>query len=129
MTKCRLCDKDAVDELLNPGPQPICNRFLKKRDEPEESFSLTVGQCRTCGLVQLIDDVPAAELLPPYEWISYNEPEGHLDTLTDIIAGSPALEKQSVICGVSFKDDSLLRRLNDRGIARAWRIDPQADLG
>ncbi len=39
------------------------------------------------------------------------------------------MTKDSVVCGVSFKDDSLLRRLGQRGYQNTRRVDPERDLG
>lgn len=128
MNRCRLCEEDAVRELLDLGPQPICNRFLKHTDQEQYTHPMVLGQCGACGLIQIKDPVPACELLPPYEWITYNEPEGHLDTLADVITSLPELTKQSVICGISYKDDTLLERMNNRGFKNTWRMDLQEDL-
>ena len=126
---CLLCRTQQVEQLLDFGPQPICNRFLAAPDSEEAAFPMRLGQCGACGLVQMIAPVPAAELKPRCDWITYNEPEEHLDRLADVLAALPGLTKQSAVCGISFKDDSLLRRLRERGYLRTRRIDPCEDLG
>lgn len=129
MSTCFLCKRDQVRTLLDFGPQPICNRFPTSPDEKEALFPMRIGQCQACGTVQSTAPLPAAELKPFYDWITYNEPEGHLDRLADDIAALPGLTKESTICGISFKDDSLLRRLRERCYPRTWRLDPATDLG
>jgi hypothetical protein len=129
MDTCHLCKAPEVIGLLDFGLQPICNRFLTAPDAEEATFPMLFGQCGRCGLVQIVSPVPAQELKPRVDWITYNEPEGHLDHLADLIARLPGLTKDSAICGVSFKDDSLLRRLRERGLPQTWRLDPQRDLG
>jgi hypothetical protein len=129
MDICHLCKAPNVVGLLDFGPQPICNRFLTAPDAEEAKFPMRFGQCGRCGLVQIVSPVPARELKPRVDWITYNEPEGHLDHLADLIAKLPGITKDSAICGVSFKDDSLLRRLRERGYPHARRLDPQNDLG
>ncbi|HMC65225.1 MAG TPA: class I SAM-dependent methyltransferase [Gemmataceae bacterium] len=129
METCHLCRQPAVQELLDFGPQPVCNRFLAHRWEGEYRHRLAMGVCHSCGLVQLLDPPPAIQLAPRVGWITYNEPEGHLDTLADTLARLPGLTSDAVIAGVTFKDDSTLRRLRDRCFSRTWRIDPGADLG
>ena len=128
MEACRLCRQPAVEDLLDFGPQPISNRYLTKSGEPEYRHRLALGVCRRCGLVQLTDPAPAAELAPRVDWITYNEPEGHLESLADIIARLPGLTPDSVFVGVTGKDESTLRRLQARGFSQTWRIDPAADL-
>ena len=129
MDKCLVCGAQSVGLLLDFGPQPICNRFLTSPEEEEATFPMCVGQCNTCGLVQSLLPVPAEELKPRSDWITYNEPEGHLDRLADTIAALPNLTKNSVLGGITFKDDTLLRRMRERGFAQTWRLDPRADLG
>ena len=90
---------------------------------------MVIEQCDACRLVQISNPVPAIELLPHYDWITYNEPEGHLDHLVEIISNLPGLTRDSAICGISFKDDSTLMRLANLGFGRTWRIDPESNLG
>jgi SAM-dependent methyltransferase len=108
---------------------PISNRFVVNPDDEEYTHPLLMGQCNACGLLQLINPVPAGELLPPYEWITYNEPEGHLDQLANIISTLPCITKDATICGISYKEDSTLARLRQWGFHRVWRIDMVRDLG
>ena len=126
---CHLCKSETMVGLLDFGPQPICNRFLADPLDEEYTHPLAVGQCQACGLVQLSDAAPATEVKPRYDWITYAEPEGHLDRLAEIMAGLPGLTRDSTIAGVSFKDDSTLRRMNEKGFGNTWRIDVEADLG
>lgn len=129
MDKCLLCQAEQVKRLLDFGPQPICSRFPASSDANEEMFPIIIGQCAGCGAVQSINPVAAGELKPRINWITYNEPEGHLDQLANTIAGLPGLTPDSVFGGVSFKDDTLLRRMRERGFIRTWRLDPREDLG
>jgi hypothetical protein len=124
---CFLCRSDELTPLLDVGPQPISNRFLRTPDEPEERFPIALRQCGACGVVQIHTPVPARALIPPYDWITYNEPEGHLDELVDVLLELPGLGSGALAGGVSFKDDSTLARLARRGL-RTWRLDLRQDL-
>lgn len=116
-------------ELLRDfGPHPICNRYLTAADAPEFTHPMVIGQCGACGLVQTLDPVPAAELVPVVDWIAYNEPEGHLDAVAETLAGLPGLKPGAVCVGVSFKDDTLVTRMQQRGFT-TWRLDMERDLG
>lgn len=130
MTTCQICESSRVAMLLDFGKQPICNRFVSSPDEPEHEYPIAIGQCQDCGLVQLATPpVPGKELRPRVEWITYREPEAHLDRLADAISRLPGLTNRSVIAGVSFKDDSLLERLRAWGFSQIWRMDTEQDLG
>ena len=90
---------------------------------------MVMGHCESCGLVQMIEPAPANELIPRVSWITYNEPEGHLDTLAQVIYDLPGVNEDSTVCGISFKDDSLVARLEGLGVKNAWRIETEQDLG
>ena len=126
---CHVCEENSVTEVLDFGPQPICNRFLHDPMEDENRHPMVVGQCTVCGMVQIPDPVSAKDIVPPFDWISYNEPEGHLDELVNILTGLDGITKDSTICGVSYKDDTILRRFQDMGFKLTWRIDPKDDFG
>jgi C-methyltransferase-like protein/putative zinc binding protein/methyltransferase family protein len=129
MKICHLCAAPQVETLNDFGQQPICNRFPKSATEPEATFPMLLELCKACGLIQNTQPVPAAELRPRVEWITYNEPEGHLDIVADKVAALPELTRAAVVGGISFKDDTLLGRMRERGFASTWRLDPKADLG
>lgn len=127
-TACHLCKSKGVTELLDLGPQPICNRFLTAPSDDEFLHPMAIGLCEACALVQIINPVPAEELMPQVDWITYNEPEGHLDRLAQTIRDLPGINGDAAICGISFKDDSLLARLEGLGIKYTWRLEPERDL-
>jgi len=125
---CLLCGNKGLARLIDVGPQPVSNRFLRARADDEELFPVALRQCDACALVQFEQPVPASALVPPYDWVTYNEPEGHLDELVDILLALPGIGPGRVAAGVSFKDDSTLARLRRKGL-RTWRVDFRNDLG
>jgi C-methyltransferase-like protein/putative zinc binding protein len=125
---CFVCRNGELTRLVDVGPQPVSNRFLRAPTDDEELFPVALRQCDACGLVQIEQPVPASALVPPYDWVTYSEPEGHLDELVDILLGLPGVGPGCVAAGVSFKDDSTLARLERRGL-ETWRIDFKDDLG
>ena len=127
MSGCAGCGRGALVAVLDVGAQPIASHFLPDRAAVAPTHRLAVGICERCGLLQQLEPPAPQTLVPPYDWITVNEPELHLDNLADTItalAGGPG----AVAAGATFKDDSLLRRLAERGF-RTWRIAPDADLG
>ncbi len=128
MSTCYFCHSKNVAKLLDLGQQPVSNRFLRGKTDNEKNYPLVMNQCQDCGLIQINDPVPADELRPPYDWITYNEPEGHLDTLVEIIKKLPGVTPDSKFCGITFKDDSTLMRLQKLGFSNTYRLDPKQDL-
>ncbi|GAA4195466.1 class I SAM-dependent methyltransferase [Microbispora amethystogenes] len=57
-TTCRVC-RGPLGEFLDLGRQPLSDRFLTEREIPGEFFyRLAVGACASCGMVQLMEEVP-----------------------------------------------------------------------
>jgi hypothetical protein len=126
---CLSCRSKAVSPAIDFGRHALCNRFLETPTANEETVPLGLGVCDRCGVVQILEPSSAELLRPRVPWISCTEPEGHLDDLAASITKLPGLTAGGSICGVSFKDDSLLRRLEHAGPFRTWRIDPRTELG
>jgi hypothetical protein len=126
---CVCCGIPSVEVLLDFGPQPPSNRFVRPDAPDEEAHPLVVGQCPECGLIQLIDPMPFSMVKSHFDWVAYNEPEGHLDELVARLRGLPGLSPDSRITGLTYKDDSTLARFNRAGYVNTFRYDLAADLG
>ena len=126
---CRVCGRIGVREHLDFGPQAVRNRFLRSAGDLEYTHPLSIGYCGSCGVVQLTAPPPADELRPRFEWVTYNEPERHLDDLVRTLTRLPGVTPASTFAGLTYKDDSALARLNRLGFSNAWRPDVRADLG
>lgn len=109
------------------GQQPILNRFEPVPLSENAFFPLRLGQCKSCGLLQLTDTVPAAAIRPRKAMI-YREPERHLDAVVKDIARLSDAREETRIFGLTYKDDSTLERLDKAGYGRTWRPSIQ-DLG
>jgi hypothetical protein len=115
--------------LLDLGLQPVSNRFLPVgTDEKVPRYPIELCVSCTTGLIHLGKTFPVKELTPRYNWLTCFEPEDHLDDLTERLIQLPGISHESVFGAYSFKDDSTLRRLKDRGYDKVWRIDPIKDL-
>lgn len=126
---CNNCGSVELIQLIDAGNQPVCNRFVGNYSAGSYRYPLVVNQCKVCGEVQINNPVPVEEVVPQYDWITYNEPEAHLDNLVDKIISLESIDKDSIICGITFKDDSTLLRLKNKGFKNIWRIDNRIDLG
>ena len=83
MKDCSACQQPTCAEIINFGDLPICHHFLKD-SETEGTHPAALGQCAFCGLVQMMNPIPPAKLVPRFDWITYNEPEAHLDAVVDM---------------------------------------------
>ena len=129
MSTCCLCNSTCLETLVRAEAQPLGNRFLHSVDADEYTNVKHAAVCLDCGLVQMLTPVPAKEMMPLFDWITYNEPEPHLDRTAEVLFGLDGIGPDSVVGGVSFKDDSTIARLERMGVKNTWRIDPEAHLG
>jgi hypothetical protein len=121
---CVGCLSNSVGIVLDLGKQPPSNRFEASDLIETDYHSLIVGQCQHCGLIQLVKPMIEPLVRSRFDWISYNEPESHLDDLARRIKNLPGLVRSSQIYGMSYKDDSTLSRLTKLGLLTAERLHP-----
>jgi C-methyltransferase C-terminal domain len=114
--------------LLDLGPQPVSSHFTRSPSTPVVQHSLTVIVCDACGVVQLAQPFPFKDLIPPYEWMTYREPEAHLDAVVERIWHLPGVSKNAAVGGITFKDATTLERMRARGCSRVWSLDLHGDL-
>jgi hypothetical protein len=125
---CLSCD-GKVSVLVDFGMQTPSNRFELPETPVMDRHPLVAGQCGDCGLIQLSDPMAPAMAKSRFEWLTYNEPEGHLDDLVSRLCKLPGVSASSRIAGLTYKDDSTLARFNRLGYANTYRYEPAADFG
>lgn len=126
--RCLVCDAGEVDLVLDLGLQAVSSHFTSTSGAPTLKRPLAVGVCLACGTVQLTEPFPFRDLTPPYDWITYREPERHLDEVVADLFARGLVAEGATVAGLSFKDDTTLARFAERGLA-TWRLDVQRDLG
>lgn len=128
MRSCLVCGEGEVETLLELGPQPVSSHYAPSPDAAVIRHDLTLAVCASCGFVQLGRPFPPEDLVPPYDWITYREPEAHLDGVVERVAALMGGRRIEAVAGVSYKDSTTVERLVSREGARGWIIDPQNDL-
>lgn len=129
LNSCLCCRAESVSVLVDFGPQPPSNRFERPDSPVLTRHPLKVGQCAECGLIQLVDPMPPSEAKSRFEWLTYNEPEGHLDGIVSRLCQLPGIDSSSRIAGLTYKDDTTLARFNRLGYVNTYRYQAAADLG
>jgi hypothetical protein len=114
-------------ELLDFGHQPISNRYVKPGEAASPKFDLRLALDPSTGLISLATPFPISELVPRVPWLTYNEPESHLDGMVEDIVEVKKIGQDSVVGGISFKDDSTLARFA-KAACKTWRLEPKKDL-
>jgi len=70
MTKCRVC-AFLLKKFFSLGEMPLVNSFLRKEDiKNEKKYDLSLGFCKNCYLVQLMEIVNPEELFRDYVYFS-----------------------------------------------------------
>ncbi len=118
---CQECE-GKLTQLVDFGLQPICNRYLSSGCASEYRHPLILSQCLQDGLLQLETPWPSEEVRPRLPWISYQEPEPHLDDVVEKIVQLPGVNQDTLIVGLSYKDYTVLARLERKGFHRTWRV-------
>ncbi len=127
MSACNLCREPAVETLIDFGSHPIAHRFLDAPDEAEYSHPLTLGCCRACGLVQLVDPIPPEELYTRYRWLSAWKPNPHVPEVVATLERLPGLSPEARVLEVGSNDGSFLAELRGRGFERLLGLEPAED--
>jgi len=127
--RCLCCGAHTVETLVDFGLQPPSNRFEHPEHPERDRHPLVVGQCAACGLIQLIKPMAPSMAKSRFEWLTYNEPEGHLDDLVGRLCRLPGIDKTARIFALTYKDDSTLARLKKLGFVHTYRYQSEADFG
>lgn len=116
---CTVCGTDLSAPQISFGKQPPSNRFMPDSASATQldSYVLSLSTCTHCGTVQLFDRMPMDAFRPRYDWLVYNEPEGHLDDVAKHLAKLPGISASSRFMGITYKDQSTLTRMVNMGFA------------
>jgi hypothetical protein len=127
---CTVCRADNLKTIVNLGLQPPANRFMNVTavQNDQESFPLAFGYCGDCGTAQLTQRMPFEAIRPRFNWLLYNEPEGHLDAASQALAKLPGINGSSSVLGITYKDQSTIDRLARLGLPQGRYID-EKDFG
>lgn len=108
---CSCCGAATLSIVLDLGEQAPSNRFLASPCEQYDTHNLILCNCSTCGIAQLHNPMPVSMVSCRHPFLTYNEPEAHLDELSEkLVALLP--HPKAHVSGLSYKDASLLERIN-----------------
>lgn len=125
---CRICQKTTAATLIDFGPKPRCFDFLSNNEETPTLFDFSVAQCRSCGVIQLKNPIPAKCLHPKFDWIRNKEPDKHSDLLAKEIMQYLENDNSKVLF-LSLYDKKLYDLINEHVGKRAYLLNPSKDLG
>lgn len=131
VTKCRICFSKRLHQFLPLGKIPLPNGFLQKESllKPEPKFPLTVGYCKDCGLVQLLEIVDPEIMFRNYVYIpsSSKTRMKNFENIVEVARKKTSLTSDSLVIDIGSNDGSLLSFFKGQGI-KTLGIDPATNL-
>ncbi len=126
--RCRICERQAIQQILDLGAQPLANSLRKDRAEVLPVFPLIICRCDACGTVQLTETVAPEVLFGHYVWVTGTS-EGARNYsrvfCERLVSHAPA--RPLFVVEVASNDGTFLRRFAERG-DRVLGIDPARNI-
>src|ERR1700686_4044400 len=89
--RCGACQAGPLEPVLDLGKQPVCSHYTAVLGVPVLERDLALSVFANCGVLQLARPFPFRDLVPPFDWITYREPEDHLDGVAEKIPALPGI--------------------------------------
>ncbi len=121
---CRSCAA-SIEFLLDFGDQPIVNN-LQIKPYSGQKFSIKLGGCTNCGLVQILNPIDPKEFYTNYANSSSVKREPHLDKLINKLKAT--LTKSAQIIDVGCNDGKFLSRLRESGFENLYGLEPSKNM-
>ncbi|MDH5677018.1 MAG: class I SAM-dependent methyltransferase [Nitrospinota bacterium] len=126
---CVGCGSENTRTLIELGAQPTSNYFLADAEDEVNSHPIQFGVCSTCGLGQLFDPMEPEAVRSRFDWLTYNEPEGHLDDLVETLLSMVKSRERLTVHGVTYKDSTTLERFKRKGVSETYLFKQNEDMG
>jgi SAM-dependent methyltransferase len=113
---CRICEGEALTEILDLGAQPPANSLRRNLETALPAIPLVLCQCDACGTVQLTETVSPEYLFRDYVWVTGTSgvARAYSEAFRDnMLARCPA--KKLSVLEVASNDGTFLQRFRERG--------------
>jgi SAM-dependent methyltransferase len=128
---CRVCGERAVEEFIDLGDQPHCNRLIPKAaaDRAEPRFPLRVGFCHKCSLVQIDHTIPKEDMFSDYPYVSGTTKTlvEHFRQTAKRLVETYGLGPDDLVVDIGSNDGTWLKQYRDFGL-RAVGVEPAANV-
>jgi len=129
--RCIVCGKVTVEQFLDLGQTALANKFLTAEEvsQPEATYPLRTGFCRSCSHVQLMEAVPPSAMFEDYLYISSASDtlKSHLYDLSDLLTTRYRLTATDLVIDIGCNDGTLLQGFRRHDV-RTLGVDPAANL-
>jgi methylation protein EvaC len=124
-----VCDS-SVDQFLDLGRQPLSDAFRDPRDDtPEFTYSLRVGTCASCAMVQLMQEVPRERMFHaryPYRTATSSRMRRHFEAFSQRVLDTELRGDNPFIIEIGCNDGTMLRHIAAAGV-RHLGVDPAVE--
>jgi len=126
---CRVCGNRDIVGVLDLGEQPYANSLLKRPDEKEEFYPLSISWCPECSLVQLDQTAEPEDLFSSYVWVTSTSSTAleHAGNLYRDILSRVSNLKESYVLETASNDGAFLRPFAENGY-KVLGIDPAKNI-
>lgn len=130
MPKCRICESD-YQPFISFGKMPIANGFLSEDEFSDEYFfSLEVGVCDSCHMVQLIEQ-PDREMMFHQDYAFFSSTserqKQHFAVLADKLISDYCCSEDPFVAEIGSNDGIMLKNLSVKNI-RHLGIEPSGNV-
>jgi len=129
--RCRICGKERVEEFLDLGDQPHCNRLVPPAlaDRREPHFPLRAGFCRDCTLVQIDHTIPKESMFSEYPYVSGTTKTlvEHFQKTGERLVRTYSLDASDLVVDIGSNDGTWLKQYRPFGL-RAVGVEPAANV-
>jgi SAM-dependent methyltransferase len=122
--RCCLCGGQELSTLFKLDELPISHYLRKSRDDPDPRFSVGFDCCHRCGLLQIVDPIPADLLYAHADTYTtgFQRPR-HLE---DLITTAVARQDPGKVIDIGCNDGALMEALARAGHGMVVGIEPNA---
>jgi SAM-dependent methyltransferase len=129
--QCRVCGEQTVDEFLDLGEQPHCNRLIPPAlaDRREPRFPLRAGFCQNCSLVQIDHTIPKESMFSDYPYVSGTTKTlvEHFRETAQRLVETYDLGPSDLVVDIGSNDGTWLKQYRPFGL-RAVGVEPAANV-
>src|SRR5512144_210712 len=120
--RCRLCGGHHLLRLFSLNDLPISHYLRKGQQDPDPRFTVDFESCQTCGLLQIVDAIPADLIYGEADTYTtgFQRPK-HLD---DLITTTVARQDPAKAIDVGCNDGTLMEALRRSGYTKVVGVEP-----
>jgi len=128
---CRVCGDRTVEEFIDLGDQPHCNRLISKDKAglSEPRFPLRVGFCHSCSLVQIDHTIPKEDMFSDYPYVSGTTKTlvEHFRQTSRRLVETYGLGADDLVVDIGSNDGTWLKQYSQFGL-RAVGVEPASNV-